>query len=132
MIKERNQIAQAFRSDGEGKKAVILGEMQRGVSWIQYVPAPTNKQRPSRAKLTQGPRLSTPTPMRALRISMNSGRQWNLIASFCRILEKLSQHNPNTSSISTTETENRIIVVLPMRYEKARYILRDASESLQL
>jgi membrane protease subunit HflC len=29
MIKERNQIAQAFRSDGEGKKAVWMGQTQR-------------------------------------------------------------------------------------------------------
>jgi membrane protease subunit HflC len=35
MIKERNQIAQAFRSDGEGKKAKRLGEMQRELRTIQ-------------------------------------------------------------------------------------------------
>jgi len=35
MIKERNQIAQAFRSDGEGKKAKILGEMQRELDSIR-------------------------------------------------------------------------------------------------
>jgi membrane protease subunit HflC len=35
MIKERNQIAQAFRSDGEGRKAAILGEMQRELQSIQ-------------------------------------------------------------------------------------------------
>ena len=35
MIAERNQIAQAFRSDGEGKKAAILGEMQRELLSIQ-------------------------------------------------------------------------------------------------
>jgi membrane protease subunit HflC len=29
MIKERNQIAEAFRSDGEGKKAAWIGEMNR-------------------------------------------------------------------------------------------------------
>jgi membrane protease subunit HflC len=29
MIKERNQIAQAFRSDGEGKKATWIGKMER-------------------------------------------------------------------------------------------------------
>jgi membrane protease subunit HflC len=35
MIAERNQIAQAFRSDGEGKKAAIMGEMQRELLSIQ-------------------------------------------------------------------------------------------------
>jgi membrane protease subunit HflC len=35
MIKERNQIAQAFRSDGEGEKAAILGEMQRKLDSIR-------------------------------------------------------------------------------------------------
>jgi membrane protease subunit HflC len=35
MIAERNQIAQAFRSDGEGRKAAILGEMQRELNGIQ-------------------------------------------------------------------------------------------------
>jgi membrane protease subunit HflC len=29
MIKERNQIAQAIRSEGEGRKADILGQMER-------------------------------------------------------------------------------------------------------
>jgi len=29
MIKERNQIAQAIRSEGEGRKANILGQMER-------------------------------------------------------------------------------------------------------
>ena len=35
MIKERNQIAQAFRSDGEGKKATRFGEMERELRTIQ-------------------------------------------------------------------------------------------------
>jgi membrane protease subunit HflC len=35
MIKERNQIAQAFRSDGEGKKATRMGEMERELRTIQ-------------------------------------------------------------------------------------------------
>jgi membrane protease subunit HflC len=35
MIAERNQIAQAFRSDGEGKKAAILGEMERELRSIR-------------------------------------------------------------------------------------------------
>jgi membrane protease subunit HflC len=46
MIAERNQIAQAFRSDGEGKKAAILGEMQRELLSIQseaYRTAQTTK-----------------------------------------------------------------------------------------
>ena len=35
MIKERNQIAEAFRSDGEGKKALWVGEMNRELRSIQ-------------------------------------------------------------------------------------------------
>lgn len=35
MIKERSQIAQAFRSDGEGKKAKWLGEMNRELRSIR-------------------------------------------------------------------------------------------------
>jgi membrane protease subunit HflC len=35
MIKERNQIAQAFRSDGEGKKAVWVGKMEKERRSIQ-------------------------------------------------------------------------------------------------
>jgi membrane protease subunit HflC len=35
MIKERNQFAQAFRSQGEGKKAEWLGKMQRELMTIQ-------------------------------------------------------------------------------------------------
>lgn len=35
MIKERSQIAQAFRSDGEGKKAAKLGEMEKELRSIQ-------------------------------------------------------------------------------------------------
>jgi modulator of FtsH protease HflC len=35
MIKERNQIAEAFRSDGEGKKAAWIGEMDRELLTIK-------------------------------------------------------------------------------------------------
>jgi len=35
MIKERNQIAQAFRSDGEGRKAAWMGERQRELRTIE-------------------------------------------------------------------------------------------------
>jgi modulator of FtsH protease HflC len=35
MIKERNQIAQAFRSDGEGEKQKWLGQMERELQQIQ-------------------------------------------------------------------------------------------------
>jgi membrane protease subunit HflC len=35
MIAERNQIAQAFRSDGEGRKAALLGEMDKELLAIQ-------------------------------------------------------------------------------------------------
>jgi membrane protease subunit HflC len=35
MIKERNQIAQSFRSDGEGEKANILGQMTKDLLAIQ-------------------------------------------------------------------------------------------------
>jgi membrane protease subunit HflC len=35
MIKERNQIAQAFRSDGEGKKAEWMGRMERELDAVQ-------------------------------------------------------------------------------------------------
>ncbi len=35
MIKERNQIAQAFRSDGEGEKAKWLGQMSRELALVQ-------------------------------------------------------------------------------------------------
>jgi membrane protease subunit HflC len=35
MIKERNQIAQAFRSDGEGKKAAWIGRKERELRSIQ-------------------------------------------------------------------------------------------------
>ena len=35
MIAERNQIAQAFRSDGEGRKAALLGEMDRELRAIE-------------------------------------------------------------------------------------------------
>ncbi len=34
MIKERNQIAQAFRSDGEGEKAKWIGQMERELAQI--------------------------------------------------------------------------------------------------
>jgi len=44
MIKERNQIAQAFRSDGEGKKAAILGEMERELRSIESEAYKTSEQ----------------------------------------------------------------------------------------
>jgi membrane protease subunit HflC len=35
MIKERNQFAQAFRSDGEGRKASWIGQMERELRSIE-------------------------------------------------------------------------------------------------
>ncbi|MGE5342608.1 MAG: protease modulator HflC [Candidatus Omnitrophota bacterium] len=44
MIKERNQIAQAFRSDGEGEKAKWLGKMDKELRTIQSEAERTAKE----------------------------------------------------------------------------------------
>jgi membrane protease subunit HflC len=44
MIKERNQIAQAFRSDGEGEKANLLGQTNNKLKQIQSVAERTAKE----------------------------------------------------------------------------------------
>ncbi len=44
MIKERNQIAQAFRSDGEGKKAAWIGRKERELRTIQSEAYRTSEQ----------------------------------------------------------------------------------------
>jgi membrane protease subunit HflC len=44
MIKERNQFAQAFRSDGQGKKAAWVGEMERELRSINSGAYKTSEQ----------------------------------------------------------------------------------------
>jgi modulator of FtsH protease HflC len=49
MIKERNQIAQAFRSDGEGEKAKWLGKMEKELLTIRSEAEKTAKEIKSKA-----------------------------------------------------------------------------------
>ena len=44
MIRERGQVAQAFRSDGEGRKASILGEMSRELRTIESAAYRTSEE----------------------------------------------------------------------------------------
>ena len=71
MIKERNQIAQAFRSYGEGQKANILGKLENDKRSI--LSEPTLSPKRPRARPTPKPRISTPIPMAVIPPSSISG-----------------------------------------------------------
>lgn len=49
MIKERNQIAQAFRSDGEGEKAKWMGKMEKELQTIRSDAEKTAKEKKAKA-----------------------------------------------------------------------------------
>ena len=80
MISERLQIAQRFRSEGEGQSARIAGQRERDLNEIS--PTLTAECRRSAARLTPRRRRFTPVPIRKIRkppSSTPSSRPWRLI-----------------------------------------------------
>jgi membrane protease subunit HflC len=93
MIKERNQIAQAFRSDGEGKKATRFGEMERELRTIQ-------SEAYRRSETLKGE-----ADARAAAIYASSYNRSPEFYEFWKALESYQRLLPNFSKTLTTEPE---------------------------
>jgi membrane protease subunit HflC len=83
MIAERNQIAQAFRSDGEGRKSAILGEMQRELNSIQ-----SNAYRQSEDIKGQADAEAAAIYSSAYNRNANFYEFWKAIESYREVLPK--------------------------------------------
>ena len=86
MIKERNQIAQAFRSDGEGEKAKWLGQTTRELNQIQ-----SNAER--QAKEIKGKADATALAIRnqAYRQDPSFADYWMALQEYIAILPKFNK-----------------------------------------
>jgi membrane protease subunit HflC len=93
MIKERNQIAQAFRSDGEGKKAAIMGEMQRELDSIQS------------GAYKQAEQIKGTADARAAAIYANTYNRSPDFYEFWKAIESYRTLLPKFRKILTTEPE---------------------------
>jgi membrane protease subunit HflC len=93
MIKERNQIAQAFRSDGEGKKATRFGEMERELRTIQ-------SEAYRRSETIKGD-----ADARAAAIYASSYNRSPEFYEFWKALESYKRLMPNFAKTLTTEPE---------------------------
>jgi membrane protease subunit HflC len=83
MIAERNRIAQAFRSDGEGQKARWMGQMQRELNKIQSEAYETSQNIKGRADATAANIYAA-----AYRQDAEFYRFWKSIESYRQILPK--------------------------------------------
>jgi modulator of FtsH protease HflC len=93
MIKERNQIAQAFRSYGEGQKATILGKLEndkRSILSESYTIAETTKGK---------------ADAEATRIFANSYGRDPSFFDFWRAIESYRQTLPNFSKTLSTDMD---------------------------
>lgn len=93
MIKERNQIARAFRSDGEGEKAIWLGKMDKELKTIQ-----------SEAE-KQAKELKAAADREALNIRNKAYSQDAEFADFWMALEQYEKQLPKMKKILSTDFE---------------------------
>jgi membrane protease subunit HflC len=93
MIKERNQIAQAFRSDGEGEKAKWLGQTTRELNQIQ-------SDADRRAKEIKGRADAEALAIRNKAYSQDPG-----FADYWMALEEYKAILPNFSTTLTTDPD---------------------------
>lgn len=93
MIKERNQIAEAFRSDGEGKKAAWIGEMSRELLSIESGAYKTGEQ------------IKGEADAKATIIYSDAYRQDPEFYDFWKALESYRAMLPNFNKILSTEPE---------------------------
>jgi membrane protease subunit HflC len=93
MIKERNQIAQAIRSEGEGRKAALLGRM-------------TNEQMEIRsAAYNRSETIRGEADAEAARIYANAYNRDRGFFEFWRAIESYRQTMPNFDKTLTTDME---------------------------
>lgn len=83
MIKERNKIAQAFRSDGEGKKASWMGKMQKELDSIT-----SGAYKKAEEKKGDADALAAAIYARAYRQDPEFYRFWKSIESYRTLLPK--------------------------------------------
>jgi membrane protease subunit HflC len=86
MIAERNRIAQAFRSDGEGQKARWMGQMQRELNKIQSEAYETSQNIKGRADAAAASIYAS-----AYRQDAEFYRFWKSIESYRQILPKFQK-----------------------------------------
>jgi membrane protease subunit HflC len=86
MIAERNRIAQAFRSDGEGQKARWMGQMQRELNKIQSEAYETSQNIKGRADAAAANIYAS-----AYRQDAEFYRFWKSIESYRQILPKFQK-----------------------------------------
>jgi len=93
MIKERNQIARAFRSDGEGEKAIWLGKMDKELKTIQ-----------SEAE-RQAKEFKAAADREALNIRNKAYSQDAEFADFWMALDQYEKQLPKMKKILSTDFE---------------------------
>jgi len=93
MIKERNQIAQAFRSDGEGEKAKWMGKMEKELRSIRSEAERTAKEFKAKADAE------------ALEIRNKAYSQDPEFAEFYMALEQYMKLLPKMKKVLTTDPE---------------------------
>jgi membrane protease subunit HflC len=93
MIKERNQIAQAFRSDGEGEKAKWLGQMSRELAFVQ-----SDAERKAKE-------IKAKADAQALEIRNKAYRQDPDFADYWMALEEYKALLPKFNKTLTTDAE---------------------------
>ncbi len=93
MIKERNQIAQAFRSDGEGENARWLGKMQRELLSIT-----SDAERIAKEKKAKADALALQIRNKAYSKDTEFAEFWMAIVQYQKVL-------PNMKKILTTDFE---------------------------
>jgi modulator of FtsH protease HflC len=93
MIKERNQIARAFRSDGEGEKAIWLGKMDKELKTIQ-----------SEAE-KQAKEIKAAADREALEIRNKAYSQDAEFADFWMALDQYEKQLPKMKKILSTDFE---------------------------
>ena len=86
MIAERNRIAQAFRSDGEGQKSRWMGQMQRELNKIQSEAYETSQNIKGRADATAANIYAV-----AYRQDAEFYRFWKTIESYRTIMPKFQK-----------------------------------------
>jgi len=86
MIKERNQIAQAFRSQGEGEKAEWMGKMQRELMTIQ-----SDAERQAKEIKAKADAEALEIRNRAYSKDANFAEFWIALTQYQKILPKMKK-----------------------------------------
>lgn len=86
MIKERNQIAQAFRSDGEGERARWLGKMEKELLMIR-----SDAERRAKEKKAKADGMSLAIRNRAYNKDPEFAEYWMALVEYQKLLPKMKK-----------------------------------------